>query len=71
MAEPKKRTNKSKTNMRRMHHHEDVLNYIYCPECHEPVKPHHVCSECGNYKGKKVIEKKAPKIVKEEEPEKK
>ena len=63
MAEPKKRTNKSKTNMRRMHHHEDATTYIFCPECHEPVKPHHACPECGSYKGRKVVEKEAPKIV--------
>ncbi len=63
MAEPKKRTNKSKTNMRRMHHHQDASSNSFCSECHEPVMPHHACLECGSYNGKKVIEKEAPTIV--------
>lgn len=71
MAEPKKRTNKSKTNMRRMHHHEDAPDFSYCTECHEPVKPHHACLECGSYNGKKVVEKQAPKIVSKEDSDKK
>ncbi|MEZ7891836.1 MAG: 50S ribosomal protein L32 [Candidatus Wallbacteria bacterium] len=26
------------------------------PECRQPVRPHHVCLECGTYDGKKVME---------------
>ncbi len=26
-----------------------------CPECGEPVLPHHACSSCGSYKGRKII----------------
>ena len=56
MAEPKKRTNKSKTNMRRMHHKASRPAVIFCGNCHEPVLRHHVCKFCGYYRGKKVIE---------------
>jgi len=31
------------------------------PECKQPVRPHHVCLECGTYKGKKVLEIKEKK----------
>jgi ribosomal protein L32 len=27
-----------------------------CPKCGEPSLQHHVCSACGFYKGKEVIE---------------
>jgi len=58
MAEPKKRTNKSKTGMRRMHIHAVAPALIYCSNCHESKPRHQVCPSCGFYKGKKVVEKK-------------
>lgn len=58
MAEPKKRTNKSKTGMRRMHIKLAMPSIIYCQNCHEAKLTHQVCSVCGFYKGRKVIEKK-------------
>ena len=27
-----------------------------CPQCGEPVRPHHVCLSCGTYRGKAVLE---------------
>lgn len=27
-----------------------------CPQCGEPVRPHHVCLSCGTYRGKQVLE---------------
>jgi large subunit ribosomal protein L32 len=26
-----------------------------CTRCHEPKLPHHVCMECGYYKGMEII----------------
>ncbi len=26
-----------------------------CPSCSAPVRPHHVCLSCGQYKGKAVL----------------
>lgn len=57
MAEPKKRTNKSKGNMRRMHIKIATPTLEYCPNCHSAMKKHNLCSECGQYRGKKVVEK--------------
>ena len=28
-----------------------------CPKCGADIRPHRVCSECGNYKGKEVVNK--------------
>ena len=56
MAEPKKRTNKSKTGMRRMHHKANMPSINFCSNCHEPMIRHQVCTFCGFYKGKKILE---------------
>ena len=54
MALPKKKTSRSRRNMRRSHDSVPVPNVIYC-ECGEPVLPHRACSVCGAYKGRKVL----------------
>ncbi len=69
MAEPKKRTNRSKRNMRRMHDKTSLPSLIYCPECHAAMLKHHVCNECGSYKGQKVIAKEEVVKIKAEEKE--
>ncbi|MBN1278028.1 MAG: 50S ribosomal protein L32 [Deltaproteobacteria bacterium] len=55
MAVPKKKTSKSKRDMRRSHDRVKMPNVTNCPKCHEPVLPHHVCTECGTYKGRSII----------------
>ena len=32
------------------------LTYCSNPECGAPMRPHHVCAECGQYRGEEVIE---------------
>ena len=54
MALPKKKTSRSRRNMRRSHDSVATPNVIYC-ECGEPVLPHRACSVCGTYKGRKVM----------------
>ena len=56
MAVPKKKKSKSKRNMRRAHDSINMPGVSTCPHCHEPVLPHHVCPECGTYKGKTIVE---------------
>lgn len=63
MAEPKKRGNKSKRGMRRMHDKIKSPNFIYCPNCHEAMMPHMVCKTCGKYRGKTIIQIKKEKEV--------
>jgi len=56
MAVPKKRTSKSRKNMRRSHH---ALKFTAasesCPNCGELKLRHHVCAACGQYRGKQVV----------------
>ncbi len=55
MAVPKKKTSKSKRDMRRAHDFLTTPGISTCPQCQEPKQPHRVCAACGTYKGKEVI----------------
>lgn len=55
MAVPKKKTSKSKKNMRRAHDFITAPGISTCPQCQEPKLPHRVCANCGTYKGKEII----------------
>jgi len=55
MAVPKRRKSKSKRDMRRSHDHIKLPGVTECPQCHEPVLPHHVCAQCGMYKGRTIL----------------
>ncbi|MDP7556012.1 MAG: 50S ribosomal protein L32 [Nitrospinota bacterium] len=59
--QPKRRTSKSKKNMRRSHDALTPPTLSECPQCHEVKMPHLVCPSCGYYKGKEVIEIKEEK----------
>ncbi|MBL7177744.1 MAG: 50S ribosomal protein L32 [Desulfobacteraceae bacterium] len=56
MAVPKQKKSKSKRDMRRSHDHIKMPTVSSCPQCNEPVLPHHVCLQCGTYRGKSIIE---------------
>ncbi|MDX9785488.1 MAG: 50S ribosomal protein L32 [Desulfobacterales bacterium] len=58
MAVPKRKKSKSKRDMRRTHQKTDAPNVSTCPQCGEAKLPHHACKECGEYKGRTVIETK-------------
>lgn len=55
MAVPKKKTSKSRRDMRRSHHALKVVGYVECPNCGEHKLPHHVCASCGHYDGREVV----------------
>lgn len=55
MAVPKKKTSKSRRDMRRSHHALGAVNAIECPNCGELNRPHHVCGSCGHYDGREVV----------------
>jgi large subunit ribosomal protein L32 len=55
MAVPKKKTSKSRRNMRRSHHALPGGTYMECPSCGELTRPHHICGSCGHYGGREVV----------------
>lgn len=55
MAVPKKKTSKSKRDMRRAHDFLTAPGISTCPQCKEPKQPHRICESCGFYKGKEVV----------------
>ena len=59
MAVPKKRTSKSRQGHRRSHDKLSFPSFGECTQCHEIKQPHHVCTHCGFYKGKEIMEVEA------------
>jgi large subunit ribosomal protein L32 len=57
MALPKRKKSKSRRDMRRSHDHLTLPQSTVCPQCHEPMLPHHICPHCGTYRGKTIIKK--------------
>ena len=55
MAVPKRRTSKSKKRKRRTHYKAAMPTLAPCPKCGEARQPHHVCLNCGYYKGVKRL----------------
>jgi large subunit ribosomal protein L32 len=55
MGVPKRRHSPTRRDKRRAHDGLTAPNIATCPQCHEPVLPHHVCPHCGFYKGKEVV----------------
>ena len=57
MAVPKRKTSKSKRDMRRAH---DAIRNLpalqKCANCGEMKQYHRVCPACGHYRGREVIE---------------
>jgi len=58
MAVPKRKVSKARGRSRRTHWKVKAASVIECPQCHEPKLPHRVCSKCGYYKGRQVVEVK-------------
>lgn len=52
---PKKKTSKSKRDMRRSHHALSAPQLTECPQCHSKKLSHHVCPSCGYYGGRQVL----------------
>ena len=56
MAVPKKKTSKSRRDMRRAHHALKSPTVVEDKHTGENVRPHHVCRKTGMYKGVQVID---------------
>ncbi|WP_338971364.1 50S ribosomal protein L32 [Spiroplasma endosymbiont of Panorpa germanica] len=55
MAVPFRKTSKAAKNKRRSHLSLVSNAIISCQNCGAMIRPHRVCRECGNYKGKEVV----------------
>jgi len=55
VAQPKRRTSKSKMRMRKASLSRDIIATAVCGECGAPRQPHRVCPSCGMYKGRQVV----------------
>jgi large subunit ribosomal protein L32 len=55
MAVPKRKTSKSKRNMRRAHDALTPVNWVEDSNTGEPVRRHHVDLKTGMYKGEQVL----------------
>lgn len=51
MAVPKRRTSHSKQGKRRSHQARQPVQNQYCNNCGEPILPHRICANCGQYRG--------------------
>lgn len=56
MAVPKRKTSKATKRKRRTHLKLNVPGMNNCSECGELKLSHRVCSACGHYDGKQVVE---------------
>jgi large subunit ribosomal protein L32 len=56
VALPKRRHSKTRGLKRRTHWKVKVAGLSPCPQCKQPKLAHRVCTVCGFYKGKQVIE---------------
>lgn len=55
MAHPKRRTSKARKNKRRAHQSLTDVTLAECSNCGAMHRYHHVCMECGHYRGRQVL----------------
>lgn len=62
MPVPKRKTSKSRRDMRSSTKGLDFGSVGNCQTCQEAVAPHQVCQSCGYYKGVKVLRTKTDRM---------
>ncbi|MFY7842591.1 MAG: 50S ribosomal protein L32 [Rhabdochlamydiaceae bacterium] len=55
MAVPRNRTSNARKNSRRAHHAKKPKQFSKCSNCSAACLPHRVCTSCGFYAGKSVV----------------
>ncbi|MBX6352248.1 MAG: 50S ribosomal protein L32 [Thermoflavifilum sp.] len=58
MAVQQHRVSKTRKRLRRTHFKLEAPTLVRCPQCGEYKLPHHVCKNCGSYKGRTVVASK-------------
>ena len=57
--QPKRKLSKGRRGRRRAHDALQPMHLVLCPQCGSLRRPHHVCPDCGTYKGETVIKMEA------------
>ena len=60
------RHTRAHTANRRSHHALKAPTLAVCSNCSAKHRPHHMCLECGHYKGRMVVDMAAKKKAREE-----
>jgi large subunit ribosomal protein L32 len=60
MAVPKKKVSPSRRGMRNSHLALSAQAHQDCPNCGELKRPHNICSSCGHYDGREVVQAGKP-----------
>ena len=64
MPVPKRKLSRKRRNQRSANKGIKPKAIAACQTCQAPVMPHQVCTECGYYKGAKVIQTKTDRMYK-------
>lgn len=56
MAVPKRKLSRARRDKRFSHYHLKSTSLSICPRCGEKKLPHRVCSNCGFYGTKKILQ---------------
>lgn len=56
-AVPKKRVSRARKGNRRQHDKlwKKLPQLTICPQCRQPRQSHHVCPNCGTYRGRQIL----------------
>jgi len=57
-AAPKTKVSRHRRGNRRQHQRLDAPSLVVCPQCNQLMRSHHVCKNCGSYRGRQVIEQR-------------
>lgn len=64
MAVPKRKTSKRRRDQRSANKGIKAKAFTECSSCQHPINPHTLCSNCGSYKGNKVVVTKVERMIK-------
>ncbi len=56
MPNPKRKHSKARSRKRRAHHRLRTESLGLCPNCGAAKRSHRACPECGQYRGREVVE---------------
>jgi len=55
MPNPKRRHSRGRRDRRRATQALELELFVRCTNCGAAIRPHHICSGCGYYRGKQVM----------------